>query len=55
MEKITRKLINYFFGRLEGSRITKRGFLVWFSNKSKKGGGKVQAGRVGLRPVLTAY
>ena len=24
------------FGRLEGSRITKRGFWVWFSDKSKK-------------------
>jgi hypothetical protein len=26
-----------FFGRLEGSRITKRGFWVWFSDKSIKG------------------
>ncbi len=25
-----------FFGRLEGSRITKRGFWVWISDKSKK-------------------
>ncbi len=27
-----------FFGKLEGSRITKRVFWVWFSDKGKKGG-----------------
>jgi hypothetical protein len=50
-KKLTRKTI-FFGGRLEGSRITKRGFWVWFSDKSKKKGGKVQAGRSGLRQSL---
>jgi hypothetical protein len=31
---------NILFGRLEGSRIKKRGFGACFSNKSKKKGGK---------------
>jgi hypothetical protein len=40
MKKNNQENNKLFFGRLEGSRITKRGFWVWFSDKSKKRGKK---------------
>ncbi len=35
-KKKNKKKNRIFFGRLQGSRITKRGFWVWFSDKIKK-------------------
>jgi hypothetical protein len=50
MEKNNQENKKLFFGRLEGSRITKRGFWVWITIaiKAKKGKKKRQAVRVGL-------
>jgi hypothetical protein len=42
------------FGRLEGSRITKRGFLACFSDKHKKSKKFLLAASTGLRPNLPA-
>ncbi len=55
MEKNNQENNKLFFGRLEGSRITKRGFGCGLAIKAKKGEKKVQAGRFGLRPGLPAY
>ena len=49
MEQNNQENNKLFFSTLEGSRITKRGFWVWISDKSKKGGNFKSAGRFGLR------
>ena len=48
MEQNNQENNKLFFGKLEGSRNTKRGFWVCFSDKSKKRGKQCQAGRFGF-------
>jgi hypothetical protein len=49
MEQNNQENNKLFFGKLEGSKNTKRGFWVCFSEKSKKGENFTSAGRFGLR------
>ena len=48
MEQNNQENNKLFFGGLEGSRNTKRGFRACFSEKSKKGENFTSAGRFGL-------
>jgi len=53
-KKLTRKTV-FFGGGWKARGLPKGGFGCGLAIKAKKGGKKVQAGRISLRPMLAAY